>query len=200
MLAEKIDPPAVDAQHVQRRVPGLLGDLQQRCIRLDDAGDIAGPQAVTTELYRVEARLSAMSLEDQRHAMPGQALGLPQGRGSVERAVLAALDAAGEPCSVFELACAVYRYPQTELDRAARVTSTGAREKVGTLARLIGLLGIDVDSMADLSQMVQFFDVARNCVVHRSGRASKQLTELAHGAVGRPAPAHRPHLFSRDEP
>ena len=71
---------------------------------------------------------------------------------------------------------------KAELDRAARVTATGAREKEGTLARLIGLLGIDVNSMADLSQMVQFFDVARNCVVHRSGRASKQLTELAHSA------------------
>jgi hypothetical protein len=71
---------------------------------------------------------------------------------------------------------------KAELDRAASATTTGAGDEEGALARLIRLLGIDVAAMADLSQMVRFFDVARNCVVHRSGRASKQLAEIALSA------------------
>jgi len=40
------------------------------------------------------------------------------------------------------------------------------------------IVGIEGSSIADLARMATFFDVARNCVVHRSNRASHQLAAL----------------------
>ena len=40
------------------------------------------------------------------------------------------------------------------------------------------IVGIEAASIVDLARMATFFDVARNCVVHRSNRASRQLAAL----------------------
>lgn len=52
-------------------------------------------------------------------------------------------------------------------------------EGEGNLGDLLGRLKADRKVLADELTMVSLFEVARNCVVHRSGRASPQLTELA---------------------
>ena len=71
---------------------------------------------------------------------------------------------------------------KAELDRAAAGTATLYGENTTPLTGLMALLGIDAMSIADLKQVVEFFDVARNCVVHRSGRASNHLAELSRRA------------------
>ncbi len=47
-----------------------------------------------------------------------------------------------------------------------------------SLGRIAKRLDIVQDEMADDLTMAKFFDVARNCVVHRSGRASESLAKM----------------------
>lgn len=44
---------------------------------------------------------------------------------------------------------------------------------------MLGKLQADREELPDELAIVSLFEVARNCVVHRSGRASPQLTEFA---------------------
>lgn len=68
-----------------------------------------------------------------------------------------------------------------ELDRLS--FRSASLEASTNVTRLIERLGIDGAIVADTTQMVDFFDVARNCVVHRSNRASPSLAELAQSAA-----------------
>lgn len=67
---------------------------------------------------------------------------------------------------------------KSEFDRAtlqpAHDTGTGAP----ALKRFDALLGANEEAMQDLTAMAEFFDTARNCVVHRSNVASDQLARL----------------------
>lgn len=69
---------------------------------------------------------------------------------------------------------------QAELDRCGGDVACGEADT--SLTRLIGRLGVDMPAIADMKEMVDFFDVARNCVVHRSNRASGQLAEIRQSA------------------
>lgn len=63
-----------------------------------------------------------------------------------------------------------------ELNRSGVGADNG---EAGTgLTRLIGRIDIDDAALLDMKAMVEFFDVARNCVVHRSNRGSGQLAEI----------------------
>ena len=79
-----------------------------------------------------------------------------------------------------------------ELDRAsARVAGTAAStsgssadeeafdDDVPQLYPLLSRLGLDPENMAADLTLVKFFQIARNCVVHRSGRASPALAEIS---------------------
>ena len=48
-----------------------------------------------------------------------------------------------------------------------------------SIKRLIVRLGIDPKTLVSLSAVTEFFDIARNCIVHRSGRANQELVDLA---------------------
>jgi hypothetical protein len=50
----------------------------------------------------------------------------------------------------------------------------------GNLTQLIALLDADAEKVSTLRDMVNFFEVARNCVAHRSNRANKELVELRY--------------------
>jgi hypothetical protein len=52
----------------------------------------------------------------------------------------------------------------------------------GKISRAIALLKADPSQFSDELEMVEFFECARNCIVHRSGRASNQLSERAKSA------------------
>lgn len=54
-----------------------------------------------------------------------------------------------------------------------------AEDEVPRLHSLIRRLGLDEGTLAADLFLVEFFQVARNCVVHRSGRASPRLAEIA---------------------
>ena len=51
-------------------------------------------------------------------------------------------------------------------------------EAVRSLSRVAKRLGVDMAELAADVTMVRFFEAARNCVVHRSGRASGSLAEM----------------------
>ena len=51
-------------------------------------------------------------------------------------------------------------------------------ESVRSLRRVAERLGVDLAKFAADVTMVKFFNVARNCVVHRSGRASRGFAEM----------------------
>lgn len=67
---------------------------------------------------------------------------------------------------------------KAEFDRAGlkavQPKGTGTRAMQG----LDAIVGVQGSSIADLARMATFFDVARNCVVHRSNRASRELVAL----------------------
>lgn len=79
---------------------------------------------------------------------------------------------------------------RAEARRAARATqmhepaSEGladadtSEDDVPHLGPLVRRLGLDPDSLAADLVLVEFFQVARNCIVHRSGRASPRLAEM----------------------
>ncbi|MGV1901563.1 hypothetical protein ACQZ6V_14845 [Agrobacterium sp. 22-3674b3] len=64
-----------------------------------------------------------------------------------------------------------------ELNRA-RPNPTSVEADAVT-ERLLSRLRISPATIVDVTKVVEFFDVARNCIVHRSGRASPALAELS---------------------
>jgi hypothetical protein len=70
---------------------------------------------------------------------------------------------------------------QAEFSRGSLVPS--ARAVSGsTFLKLANDLGISLANISDLVAMEEFFGVARNCVVHRSNRASSSLQTLRYSA------------------
>jgi hypothetical protein len=80
---------------------------------------------------------------------------------------------------------------EAELDRAGARAGSGQHrvplpvglesrdaEPVSSLRRLVTRLRVDSAAIAADIMMAEFFDVARNCVVHRSNRASRRLAQL----------------------
>ncbi|WP_282950278.1 MULTISPECIES: hypothetical protein [unclassified Sphingopyxis] len=67
---------------------------------------------------------------------------------------------------------------KSEFDRANLQPADTAGTGASALKRLDALLGANTLAMRDLIAMVEFFDAARNCVVHRSNVASDQLARL----------------------
>jgi len=67
---------------------------------------------------------------------------------------------------------------KSEFDRANLQPADTAGTGASALKRLDALLGANTLAMQDLIAMAEFFDAARNCVVHRSNVASDQLARL----------------------
>jgi hypothetical protein len=67
---------------------------------------------------------------------------------------------------------------KAEFDRAKLVPVRGFGMGTAVLDHLDGLLGINPADIDITARMATFFDVARNCAVHRSNRASPQLAAL----------------------
>ncbi len=78
---------------------------------------------------------------------------------------------------------------QAELDRANGIGITngntdenfeeGDGDTSTKIDRITSRLGIHSDDIADKINIIKFFKIARNCIVHRSNRANSQLTEMA---------------------
>ncbi|MEQ8310434.1 MAG: hypothetical protein RIA72_07030 [Sphingopyxis sp.] len=65
-----------------------------------------------------------------------------------------------------------------EFDRAG-LTQVGAKKDgVSALHGFDAVVGLDTKDLTDLLRLAEFFDTARNCVVHRSNRASAYLASL----------------------
>jgi len=65
-----------------------------------------------------------------------------------------------------------------EFDRAHLTAARQKSEGAPAMAGFDAILGVDPESIADLVRMATFFTAARNCIVHRSNRASEQLATL----------------------
>lgn len=65
-----------------------------------------------------------------------------------------------------------------EFDRAGLSQAGAKRDGVSALHGFDAVVGLDTEDMTDLLRLVEFFDTARNCVVHRSNRASGYLASL----------------------
>lgn len=67
---------------------------------------------------------------------------------------------------------------KAEFDRAMLRESAPKRSGCQALHGFDAIVGLDPAAVADLGLLAGFFDVARNCVVHRSNRANAQLATL----------------------
>lgn len=67
---------------------------------------------------------------------------------------------------------------KSEFDRANLQSADDPATGAPALKKLDALLGAKKNAMQDLIAMAEFFDAARNCVVHRSNVASDQLARL----------------------
>ena len=67
---------------------------------------------------------------------------------------------------------------KAEFDSAGLLAHDAGSTGSSALRRLDTVLGIPRQDIEDVVRMVEFFTVARNCVVHRSNRASEQLASL----------------------
>jgi hypothetical protein len=65
-----------------------------------------------------------------------------------------------------------------EFDRARLIVSRQHEDGASPFQRMSAWLGIARTNLTELEVMAEFFQVARNCVVHRSNRASPKLVEL----------------------
>ena len=65
-----------------------------------------------------------------------------------------------------------------EFDRAALTQEGAKRYGTSALHGFDAIVGVDVAALSDLTRLAEFFDTARNCVVHRSNRASAYLASL----------------------
>ena len=75
MLPEQIDSTVVYTQHVEAGVARLFGNLQQRCVHLDRAGDVAAAHAVAAVIGGIETDLAAVALDQARACVRGQCCG-----------------------------------------------------------------------------------------------------------------------------
>ena len=67
---------------------------------------------------------------------------------------------------------------KAEFDRANGLPTTSAADGDTKLDQLIADLAVPSKDIHDAREMVRFYTVARNCVVHRSNRANRELFEL----------------------
>jgi hypothetical protein len=65
-----------------------------------------------------------------------------------------------------------------EFDRAGLSQVGAKKDGVPALHGFDAVVGLDTTDMTDLLRLAEFFDTARNCVVHRSNRASGYLASL----------------------
>lgn len=72
---------------------------------------------------------------------------------------------------------------KAEFDRAGLAARGATADGTSAMDGLDAIFGIAPAAIADLARMAQFFDVARNCVVHRSNRANAQLAALRADAA-----------------
>lgn len=64
---------------------------------------------------------------------------------------------------------------KAEFDRAGLTAARPKQDGTTAMRGFDAILGIKRSSIEDLARMATFFDIARNCIVHRSNRASHQL-------------------------
>ncbi|MGQ3081339.1 MULTISPECIES: hypothetical protein [Alphaproteobacteria] len=67
---------------------------------------------------------------------------------------------------------------EAEFDRAGLAAVRPRSDGTSVLKGLDAMFGVEPADVADIARMATFFDVARNCVVHRSNRASRHLASL----------------------
>ncbi len=67
---------------------------------------------------------------------------------------------------------------KSEFDRAGLQPVRLKKEGAPALGGFDAIVGLDATKISDLTRLAEFFYVARNCVVHRSNRASAQLAAL----------------------
>lgn len=67
---------------------------------------------------------------------------------------------------------------KAEFDRAGLLEAQPKANGTSALQGLDSIFGLDSGSLDDETRLATFFDVARNCVVHRSNRASDELFRL----------------------
>lgn len=72
---------------------------------------------------------------------------------------------------------------KAEFDRAGLAARGATAGGTSAMGGLDAIFGIAPAAIVDLARMAQFFDVARNCVVHRSNRANAQLAALRADAA-----------------
>ncbi len=70
---------------------------------------------------------------------------------------------------------------KAEFDRAALTQIRAKGDGTAALHGFDAIVGLDTTGFGDLTRLAEFFDTARNCVVHRSNRASAQLAALRAG-------------------
>jgi hypothetical protein len=70
---------------------------------------------------------------------------------------------------------------KAEFDRAGLQAVRPKQNGTTAMQGFDAIVGIESFSIVDLARMATFFDVARNCVVHRSNRASAELAALCSG-------------------
>lgn len=67
---------------------------------------------------------------------------------------------------------------KAEFDRAGLSPVGVKKDGASALHGFDAVVGLGTKEMADLLRLAEFFDTARNCVVHRSNRANAQLAKL----------------------
>lgn len=67
---------------------------------------------------------------------------------------------------------------KAEFDRSGRSENRSKSEGIQDFHGLDAIFGLDPEELQDEMLMAKFFNVARNCVVHRSNRASSELCDL----------------------
>lgn len=67
---------------------------------------------------------------------------------------------------------------KAEFDRAGLKAVRAKADGTTAMDGFDAVLGVDHDAIKDIAYLMEFFSTARNCVVHRSNRASKRLAEL----------------------
>ncbi len=65
-----------------------------------------------------------------------------------------------------------------EFDRACLLPVRPKKEGTPALDGFDAIVGLDAAKISDLMRLAEFFNTARNCVVHRSNRASAQLAAM----------------------
>lgn len=67
---------------------------------------------------------------------------------------------------------------KSEFDRAGLTQAGAKKDGTSALHGFDAIVGLDTKNLTDLLRLAEFFDTARNCVVHRSNRASAYLASL----------------------